>query len=434
MKLESTVSSAVSIGNKCKAGRLERCKVVSSSLVPAKTSPDRGSLQGLRVTVSGLKDDHVVIVPIALGASLSSEQSDVESNVSVGVATLNMPSALAAGAVKSWVVLGLNLDTLPVGGDGLWSVAHEKGRLEVVRELESLTASGRIGCEAEVDSGRVGEFKRSSDSAERVASALFGSDDESVTAVHGSLLDGNFDVLFSIFVDNLPTALGFVGVAFWVVFRHDLSVALGEGSLPARGLVVSALGRWGGSDGSGGLGSEPCWGKSSPHVVIVALPVVVVLVVLKLASIHSEVVIRANSGNTVDKVEEDVDFGVDTRASWSGATVTPRDDSVKYPGTAVNSANEWSSRVTSASVLGSAFVTSADHAWRYVLVALVLDALGLGHESDCDFLELVGEAASLVGETPTGDDAWRRCLEARSGVRETDRADFCGDNSIASEL
>lgn len=144
MELESTVSPRVTVGNKCKAGGLERRKVVSSALVTAQTSPNWRGLEGFGVAVVGLEDDHVVVVTVAFCASFGSEETDVEGNVDVRVGRLDVPSALTATAVKSRVVLRLDLVALSAHRDCVGAVAHEEGRLEVVIEPETLAGARSV--------------------------------------------------------------------------------------------------------------------------------------------------------------------------------------------------------------------------------------------------------------------------------------------------
>jgi len=127
LQLESTILPAIAVGDKCKTRALEASVEVSSSLVTAQTAPDRSCLKCLSVAIGGVEDHQVVVVSVTFATSLGSEHSDVKCDVTSGlIFDLDVPSALAAGAIKSWVVFGLNLHASRINGQRVWAVAHEE--------------------------------------------------------------------------------------------------------------------------------------------------------------------------------------------------------------------------------------------------------------------------------------------------------------------
>lgn len=218
LQLESTILPAITVGDKCKACTLETGVKVSSSLVAAQTAPDGSRLKRLGVAIGGVEDHQVVVVSVTFATSLSSEHSDVECDMTSGlIFDLDVPSALTAGAIKSWVVLGLNLHTSRVHGQCVRPVAHEECGLEGVRETEALLLASIIASEADVDLGWVGKLEGSSHSAEAVASAGFRVDNESVSAVGVHSLNGDLDVSLVVRVAELPATFLVGGISRWVV-------------------------------------------------------------------------------------------------------------------------------------------------------------------------------------------------------------------------
>ena len=115
MQLEASVSSVVTIGDEGEAGALKRRVVVSSALVTAKTAPDGRSLKSFGVAIWRIKDNHIVVVPIAFGISLSSEEANVEGDVlDLLVGDRDMPSTLTASTVEARIRLGHNFRALAV--------------------------------------------------------------------------------------------------------------------------------------------------------------------------------------------------------------------------------------------------------------------------------------------------------------------------------
>lgn len=287
LQLKASILPTITVSDKGEASRLETGVEVSSSFVAAQTTPDWGRLERLGVTVWCVKDHQVIVVPVAFTASLSSEHSNVECNVpDCAIFDLNVPSALTAGTVKSWVVFRLNLDASRVNSQSVWTAAHEEGRFKVVRQAEALLLVSSVTSETNGNAGWVGELERSSHSAEAVASAGLWVDDKSVAAVGVHTLNGDLDVSLVVRVAKLPATLLVGGVSRGVAFGFDDAGAFGDGGLAIGSLAVITFCGWRGSDSLRWDSGQPCWGKGSPHVVVIIFPVSIIAIVLKSARIH----------------------------------------------------------------------------------------------------------------------------------------------------
>lgn len=275
LELESSISLTVTISDKSEAGLLEVGVVVASSLVTTQTTPDSSGLESFSVTVWSVKDHQVIVVSVALAASLGSEQSQVKRDILTALAA-DVPSALAVCRVQSWVVFSLNPNATRVDLELVRAGAHEECGLEDVAESETVPRLNWVSSEIDVNSSWVGDFEGSSHSAQAKASAAFWCDLESIVAVKVDFAYCYLNILGFVVIDKLPLANLVVRVGSRVVFTLDNASTVGDGGLSAARFSVVA--HWAGFGGRRRcfLTGQPCGRHGSPKSVVVLFPILVI--------------------------------------------------------------------------------------------------------------------------------------------------------------